>query len=153
MNCSVEGCVAKPLAKGLCNAHYIRARRGKALDTPVQHYNPSKLCVECGEPTKSKGGHGLCANHYRVYKRLTLKTKLIDLLGGKCQMCEGVFHHSAFDFHHTDSKKEDISSMFGNRSEKAIFEEVKKCTLLCANCHRIHHARKFRLSIEDGFET
>jgi predicted HNH restriction endonuclease len=153
MTCTVESCQAKVLAKGMCNAHYIRARRGKDLVPPVQYFNATKTCTECGKPTKSKGGYGLCATHYRMYRRLVLKTKLIDLLGGKCEMCNGVFHHSAFDFHHKENKLEDISGMFGNRAEKDIFEEVKKCTLLCANCHRIHHARKFRLSIEDDFEA
>jgi predicted HNH restriction endonuclease len=32
--------------------------------------------------------------------------------------------------------------MFDSKSEAEILQEVKKCTLLCANCHRIHHARK-----------
>jgi hypothetical protein len=142
MTCVVESCQAKALAKGMCNAHYIRARRGKDLAPPVQYHNPSKLCVECGAPTKNKGGNGLCATHYKLYRRLALKQKLIEMLGGKCQMCQGQFHHAAFDFHHRENKVENISSMFDSKSETEVLKEVKKCTLLCANCHRIHHARK-----------
>ena len=142
MTCVVGGCQAKALAKGMCNAHYIRARRGKDLAPPVQYFNATKSCIECGKPTKGKGGHGRCATHYKLHKRLTFKQKLIDMLGGKCQMCQGQFHHAAFDFHHKEDKVENISSMFESKSEAEILEEVKKCTLLCANCHRIHHARK-----------
>ncbi len=153
MNCMIDNCQSKVLAKGMCNAHYIRARRGKDLNTPVQYFNENKTCTECGVPTKGKGGNGLCSNHYKMYKRFSLKIKLINLLGGKCQMCNGVFHHAAFDFHHKNNKNEDISNMYNNKSEKDILEEIKKCILLCANCHRIHHARKFRLSIENDLET
>lgn len=142
MTCVVESCQAKALAKGMCNAHYIRARRGKDLTTPVQYFNATKTCIECGQPTKGKGGHGRCAAHYKLHKRLTFKQKLIDMLGGKCQMCQGQFHHAAFDFHHNEDKVENISAMFDSKSEAEVLKEVKKCTLLCANCHRIHHARK-----------
>jgi len=142
MTCSVENCGTKVLAKGMCNAHYIRARRGKDLAPPVQYFNAAKTCIECGEPTNGKGGHGRCAAHYKLHKRLTFKQQLIDMLGGKCHMCQGQFHHAAFDFHHNEDKVENISSMFDSKSKTEVLKEVKKCTLLCANCHRIHHARK-----------
>lgn len=139
--CSIDNCKNTALAKGLCNAHYIRKRSNKNMDAPVRNFNASKTCIECGKPTNGKGGYMRCQNHYGLYKRKQIKLKLIEKLGGKCVMCNQVFHHAAFDFHHTRDKVDHVSSMFLNRSEKEIFAEAEKCILLCANCHRIHHAR------------
>ena len=142
MKCSVNSCSSTSLAKGFCNAHYLRNRKNKALETPVRYFNPSKTCVECGNPTLKKGGALRCAKHFKIFKRKTLKEDLIKQLGGKCNMCHGVFESVAYDFHHLSDKKDSISAMFDKSSEQAIREEVKKCILLCANCHRITHARK-----------
>ena len=58
----------------------------------------------------------------------------------KCVQCN--FNHpAALDFHHTDpSQKENlVSKLVSNGCYAAAMEEVQKCTVLCANCHRIHH--------------
>jgi hypothetical protein len=142
MRCSVDSCSNTSLAKGFCNAHYLRSRKNKVLETPVRYFNPSKICVECGKPTLSKGGALRCSSHYKKYKKKNLKEELIQELGGKCNMCHGVFESAVYDFHHLSDKKDSISDMFDKSSEQAIREEVKKCILLCANCHRTTHARK-----------
>lgn len=64
------------------------------------------------------------------------------MLGGKCQNCGGVFPHFCYDFHHVDPAKKEIgmTDLQDKRWER-VLAEVKKCRLLCANCHRIaHHA-------------
>ena len=59
-----------------------------------------------------------------------------------CLTC-GENHPATLDFHHRDSstKKYTISSMpgRGHRPER-ILEEIAKCDVLCANCHRKLHA-------------
>jgi hypothetical protein len=138
----MPNCPHEAIAKGFCNAHYIRQRRGKNMDIPVQQYNKEKICIECGKPTNGKGGFLKCQKHYTLHKRKELKDRLIKQLGGKCAMCQGIFPPSVFDFHHLQNKVEDISSMFLNRTESAIVKELENCILLCANCHRIHHHEK-----------
>lgn len=66
----------------------------------------------------------------------------IEILGGKCQICGYNKCQRALDFHHKDDsiKKFGISAKGYTRSWKAIKEEVSKCYLLCANCHREVHA-------------
>ena len=137
--CTVPNCIQDSISKGFCNAHYLRHIRGKDMDVPVQQFNKTKTCIECGEKTKGKGGYLRCQKHYNIYKRKELKARLIEKLGGKCKMCEGIFPSSVYDFHHIENKVEDISSMVQNRSEADVFKELEKCVLLCANCHRIHH--------------
>ena len=50
-------------------------------------------------------------------------------------------HPAALDFHHEDPSQKTGSVHFfaaGGQYKKAR-EEIKKCIVLCANCHRIHH--------------
>ena len=73
-------------------------------------------------------------------RRKVLKDKSIAYLGGKCKICGGVFHSSAFDFHHKkpDNKSFDISSRNNITWERRV-AELDKCVLLCSNCHREFH--------------
>jgi len=71
------------------------------------------------------------------------KRQLIGLLGGKCQTCGYNMCPTALDFHHKDSRKENsVSALLHKVSKEKILKEVKKCILLCANCHRELHYNK-----------
>src|SRR5205823_6632802 len=64
-------------------------------------------------------------------------------MGCACAHC-GVSDPRVRDFHHNgDSKKEESLSKFASKNwgEKRILEEIRKCIVLCANCHRILHYR------------
>ena len=68
------------------------------------------------------------------------KLKAIEYLGGRCFKCEGVFHPSVYDFHHRNPEEKDIGvSVIKGRSWERLKEELDKCDLLCANCHREIH--------------
>ena len=66
----------------------------------------------------------------------------IQYLGGKCMDCDGVFHRSVYDFHHRnkENKVDAISNLLC--SPDKLEDELKKCDLLCANCHRIRHFKE-----------
>ena len=57
-----------------------------------------------------------------------------------CTKC-GFSHMAALDFHHEDPtlKEYNIHKLVGNGRFTKAYEEIKKCIVLCANCHRIHH--------------
>ncbi len=59
----------------------------------------------------------------------------------KCSKC-GEDHPATIDFHHRIGNKENgISKMVGDGySIERIKEELEKCEVLCANCHRKVHA-------------
>jgi predicted HNH restriction endonuclease len=61
--------------------------------------------------------------------------------GSKCQICGYNKSQRALSFHHIDpSKKEFALSTKGlTRSWKRIEAEIKKCVLICANCHMEVH--------------
>ena len=70
------------------------------------------------------------------------KQKAVEYLGGKCQQCglEDICVN-VFDFHHRDPKEKsyDISTK-RYRNFESIKQELDKCDLLCANCHRRKHS-------------
>lgn len=55
-----------------------------------------------------------------------------------CLDCKGTFPPECMDFDHRDasSKKMHIGSST-NCSIEAIWKEIQKCDIVCANCHRI----------------
>lgn len=69
------------------------------------------------------------------------KLRAIELKGGKCSMCGGIFPPCVYDFHHIIPQKRKITwgSQFLNWSWDKVEKEINKCILLCANCHRLLH--------------
>lgn len=68
------------------------------------------------------------------------KRKAVEYLGGKCLDCNQQHHAAVYEFHHRDpaTKDSDPSKMLG-LSWQNLQDELDKCDLLCANCHRIRH--------------
>lgn len=60
-----------------------------------------------------------------------------------CELC-GENHPACLDFHHTNPKEKKFSvSQKRNRpSLKQLQEEIAKCQVLCANCHRKEHYKQ-----------
>jgi hypothetical protein len=57
----------------------------------------------------------------------------------KCTDC-GMAHPAAIQFHHEGAKEAGVSRLVNkNCSVERIMAEVRKCVVLCANCHVIRH--------------
>ena len=68
------------------------------------------------------------------------KVRAIEYLGGKCKVCGYNKYYGALEFHHRDPETKDVSwTKLRKRSWKRIVDELNKCDLLCAICHREHH--------------
>jgi len=70
------------------------------------------------------------------------KERMLEIMGGKCAICGYNKSHSALEFHHLDPTQKDFS--FGRvranpKSWNKITQELRKCIMLCANCHREVH--------------
>ena len=67
----------------------------------------------------------------------------INYKSGKCEMCGYDRCIDALEFHHNDlsEKKFGISEKGYTRSWKTVMEELSKCMMICANCHRELHAK------------
>jgi len=109
----------------------------------------NKHCRDCGEEKPStefyKCGLGMkqlrlmCKTCFNKQQGLRLNSMIERHFGGfVCSECKFTGVPSQFDCHHIDpaTKSRGISKM-RNYSEKKINEELDKCELLCANCHRM----------------
>ncbi len=114
-----------------------------------------KECSKCHAPKDtslflkrySKGREGqlgswckecFCTNQMVQWN--ALKIEIVMMLGNKCSVCTETFHPAAYDLHHTDpdTKSFDWSGL-RKKSKSVILEEVSKCVLICAACHRLNH--------------
>lgn len=86
-----------------------------------------------------------CTTKFAVTKkRRDLKKKAVELLGGKCSSCGYDKSVAALHFHHVKGDKEfGIAHKGRTNGWKKVVEELKKCVLICANCHAEEHAKKF----------
>ena len=100
----------------------------------------------------------LCRNNFKDYqnkqrircgscntkiRRYRAKAAAVKLLGEKCIDCGWQGHQAAFQFHHLNPKEKDfVIGNVANKNWESIKLELKKCVLLCANCHSIRHSTK-----------
>ena len=115
---------------------YTVCKESKALDEFPKHpqhkdgYN--SVCKKCMQKSNKK-----C--------RLNKKIHFIKKMGGECTNCKIKLTENnwpIFDFHHIDPSQKEVSwSTLRNWSNDKIEKELNKCTLLCANCHRLLHAK------------
>lgn len=89
--------------------------------------------------------------HYSAQKEkgFTRKKLLVKELGNKCSKCSYSKNYTALEFHHLNSNIKkftlDMRSL-SNRSLKSINSEVKKCILVCSNCHQEIHYPEYNVN-------
>jgi hypothetical protein len=116
-----------------------------------------KLCPKCNTTksnnefyqTKSRPTGAAyckeCFNKICVERWIQRKIEAINYKGGKCIDCNLMLknsHYAVFEFHHLNSLEKDADwSKLRLKNIHKINEELDKCVLLCANCHRIRHSK------------
>lgn len=102
-----------------------------------------KFCYDCS--SKKEKNRAIYRYKIKKNKARILKEKLINNFGGRCISCGYNKCQRALTFHHIDPKTKkftiDISNLI-KKKESDIMNEVKKCQLLCQNCHSIHHEKE-----------
>jgi hypothetical protein len=83
-----------------------------------------------------------------------IRQAAVEYKGGRCKRCGYNTCLDALEFHHKDAACKDfsISEKGYTRSWVKVKQELDKCELLCANCHREVHA-EVQLSREIEIET
>lgn len=103
--------------------------------------NPRRLCKEC----VGLFGDANDRDVTNAVQRSTLRRKaiLVRKMGGKCSKCGYDRNTSALEFHHKNRKRKKFminAKTLSNKSLAEIEKELKKCDLLCRNCHaETHH--------------
>lgn len=77
----------------------------------------------------------------KITYRQERKSTLVKIMGGKCCLCGYNKYIGALEFHHINPNEKEFNICTGNNRalEKELIE-IKKCILLCSNCHREVHA-------------
>ena len=75
--------------------------------------------------------------------RQNSKVRMLIAMGGQCVCCEYDRCDDALEFHHLDSEEKDFGMGAIRANPKSwpdIVDELRKCVLVCALCHREVHA-------------
>lgn len=78
-----------------------------------------------------------CNTESVIRRRREIKRLLVQFAGGKCVKCGYNKCVGALEFHHKDPSQKDfgIAELMHKNALEKLKEEVKKCDLICANCH------------------
>ena len=100
-------------------------RKAKAKEYSKKYYEGNKVdIIEISRINKNKAR----ATWHEYKKTLA------------CEKC-GQNHPATLDFHHIvrDKSNRQVNKLTSAGKYGEAKEEIKKCMVLCANCHRIHH--------------
>lgn len=143
-------CLERPLDY-LSGRVLARHARGRRFESCIGHFYG-----ECSLAAKASG----CDPEDRGFKsrRLTFKImafkttkenrkRALKAFDGKCGCCDYKQYPEILEFHHIepDRKVESISKLLRERSWGTIVSELRKCVLLCPNCHSEIHANRRKL--------
>ena len=117
----------------------------------VRQSKTHKLCCFCENVLeisnfyKRRDGTGVvaycksCTTHQTLERQRKLKKLAVEYKGGACIRCGFSGHPAVFDFHHRDKSEKSfgISRYKNTNINEKLKQELDKCDLLCANCHRI----------------
>ncbi len=77
-----------------------------------------------------------CRSESVVRRRRKVKEALVKGAGGRCQICGYDRCQAALEFHHVDPQTKQFGlARCGAHSFEKLRLEVRKCVLLCSNCH------------------
>lgn len=114
------------------------------FDFDISHFGKDKAVLKIDTSRETK-----------KFWREQIKKRGIEALGGKCCNCGQTFEICCYDFHHLEPDQKDfaISSKQTNGAKtwNKVRDELKKCALLCANCHRLLHYGHVDIEIKQYF--
>lgn len=103
----------------------------------------NSVCKECQKSYKIKYYNHNRQSHYDRNNKTKemLKLFITEIKQSGCTICKETCI-PCLEFHHLDPKEKDkdVSSLYLFGSKKRLKEEIDKCVLLCACCHRKVHA-------------
>lgn len=103
----------------------------------------------CSRKCKDKYGNINNPSYIRQKNRgIKRKLKLVESKGGCCEICGYNKNITALTFHHINPADKlfnlELRGIANNNWQK-VLDELKKCQLLCHNCHHELHHPQFNL--------
>lgn len=151
--------ISKITKKSLTTIRYWVKRHGLTSnhknfkESGVKEYGSHRNCPRCNNVLpieqfynrRNKKGSSVyckkCTSDQTLERTRKLKQQMVLYKGGKCVRCDYDKYIGALEFHHLDPTKKDfnLSHLKKYTFNKVITDELDKCILLCANCHREIH--------------
>jgi hypothetical protein len=127
--------------RNCCRACWAARTRKWRAQKP-EHY--SEYVKQYGKDYRARGNRGRKADFQASYDEKRSYLQEFKSAAG-CLVCSES-DHVCLSFHHLDPAEKELQvSDVHLHSLEALQEEVKKCVVLCENCHRKHHAGRFEL--------
>ena len=130
----------------------FQSRRDKLI---AGREEETKECIKCHEDlplnrfrlrSRKSGLRNDCIGCFSAYiclRYVARKAAVIEFLGGRCSECKRIYRPSSYHFHHKDPSEKEFSwDRLRRRSAKEVYKEIKKCVLICGNCHADKHSGK-----------
>lgn len=126
----------------LKNPIYLECPRCNAkFELPFGEVN-RKFCFDCMPK-------GLSKAEQSSISKATGKKRALGFIGQtECQVCGYNRYQSALEFHHLNGDEKDFNlatKICSSEISEEIKDELKKCIVLCSNCHRALHAKEISL--------
>jgi RNase P subunit RPR2 len=128
----------------------LKTCRGPGGSMPKDLKSP-RSC-RCGELDPEKFyGHkrsicAKCHSQYNLEKGREKRKRAVTSLGGKCTACGFNRFLCSLDIHHVDPDEKDVAfTHMRSWAWSKIEKEIKKCVLLCKNCHAALHNGELEL--------
>lgn len=106
----------------------------------------SDICICCQKNIRCKiNSVKLCYRCKNKSKRLAYRISAANYKNNQCEICnlkrETIDDLEIFDFHHVnrEEKKFELGDNIESKTWDVIKNELDKCMMLCANCHRKQH--------------
>jgi hypothetical protein len=130
--------IAEAMSTSQSNVRYHLRKLN--LKTKAATVTKHTHCNRCGKVLKTS--RRTCGPCWTSIRRHKIKEKAVKYLGGSCSRCGYSKCAGALDFHHLRDKKFVVSRSSSCISWDKLKDELDKCELLCANCHREEHFKR-----------
>jgi len=84
------------------------------------------------------GNQNLKPTTLQNFKRMSMKKELVKIAGGQCAICGYNKSVNSLEFHHKNPKEKSFKISCGltrKYPKEKLISEIKKCALVCRNCH------------------
>ncbi len=138
-----------------CKKYDLKSTHKQFKDSEKKEYGEFRRCPKCKDNCKIEDFYqrrGIkysstyckkCTTIQTIERMHKMKKLMVDYKGGKCVKCGYNTYMGALEFHHLNPEEKDFNP---SRLKKYTFDdkiknELDKCILVCANCHREIHSK------------
>ena len=132
--------------KAYRRAHYLKNKEKSHADTKAW---------KAANPLKARAWARLYQQRTGAIRRQKVRDLITAEKAKPCADCGHQYPHYVMDFDHVRGEKiAAVGTMLRNPSVRKVLDEISKCDVVCANCHRIRtYTRGSRKLLPDALRA